>query len=767
MDLLVIFLACLTAGAVVLGLIASVRTRELRRRLLEQERLAGRLSRQIESLRSGGTAMPSAGEQPQRSRPAPGPTSQAVPASAVDSDRVAPTGEVAPGPVVEERIQADRGALRSGSGVGTLEEAAGKRWMTFGGVLILFLAAVFFVKYAFDQRWFGPKARVILGVGFGLLLLSLGEVAIRRRMPALGKGLMGGGFATLHVALFAGFSLYELYGPTAAFVGFVLVTVNGMVLAVRHASLALAFLAVLGGLLTPIFIPAVGEQRDGLFAYILLLDLGVLGVALFRRWRALELLAAAGTWIHFANWYLRHDHGQERVAALIWLSLFFLVFLLLPVLSAIRLGVSLTLDRFLMLVSHSGIAYGFGYSILIDLSRRHAGSWAAGMALCFGVMALLLRRFLPSDRLARSTYLVFGMAALTPAVALLCAEREILLGWTIQSLLLVWLGCRYQQRPVRVFAFLVLVLSCLRLFSAAWPLHPHGIEFRPFFNAELLRALSPALAAFLFFWILRRLGEGASQMDRWLRDLALLGGGWLALVLLHIELGEWLRESDRRNGLQQAQVLLWSVGMVGLVLGGIGLRVPLLRIGGLLPFLVALIHVGGGYALERPGHWPMLLNARFAVALVAVGSLSLCAWQVLRAGERCLAEERAPARFLLATAGLLLLGLFSVEVYQHVLVASQGGDRLARLSVSVVWGLYAAALLAIGFFRRIRELRIAALVLFGLTAFKLVLLDIAGVDPLHRIGALLLVGALMIGAAYVYHRVENALRESDRGRGER
>ncbi len=74
-----------------------------------------------------------------------------------------------------------------------------------------------------------------------------------------------------------------------------------------------------------------------------------------------------------------------------------------------------------------------------------------------------------------------------------------------------------------------------------------------------------------------------------------------------------------------------------------------------------------------------------------------------------------------------------------------------------MWGAYAIALLVIGFCRGVRSLRLAALALFGLTAIKLVLVDMARVEEVYRIISFFVLGILMIGASYLYHRVEKRL----------
>jgi uncharacterized membrane protein len=86
------------------------------------------------------------------------------------------------------------------------------------------------------------------------------------------------------------------------------------------------------------------------------------------------------------------------------------------------------------------------------------------------------------------------------------------------------------------------------------------------------------------------------------------------------------------------------------------------------------------------------------------------------------------------------------------------------MSLSVVWGIYATAVLVIGFWRRVRSLRLSALGLFGLTVLKLVIVDMAKVEEVYRIVSFLVLGILMIGASYLYHRVEKRISTSSGGK---
>jgi len=119
--------------------------------------------------------------------------------------------------------------------------------------------------------------RVIAGLVMGVGLLVLGCRFVRRMMRALGLGLIGGaGLPILYVSLYAAFRMFHLIPQWLAFSSMVAVTAVGVALAVVHDSRALSFLAVLGGLLTPLLASTGEDARDTLFGYLLILDLGVL-----------------------------------------------------------------------------------------------------------------------------------------------------------------------------------------------------------------------------------------------------------------------------------------------------------------------------------------------------------------------------------------------------------------------------------------------------------------------------------------------------------
>ena len=91
-----------------------------------------------------------------------------------------------------------------------LEARIGGNWFNRIGVLAIFLGVAFFLKYAVDKEWIGPKGRVAIGVTIGIGFLIVGE-RLRQRYASYAYGLTGGGIAILYASIwFASFKRYDL-----------------------------------------------------------------------------------------------------------------------------------------------------------------------------------------------------------------------------------------------------------------------------------------------------------------------------------------------------------------------------------------------------------------------------------------------------------------------------------------------------------------------------------------------------------------------------
>jgi uncharacterized membrane protein len=92
-------------------------------------------------------------------------------------------------------------------------------------------------------------------------------------------------------------------------------------------------------------------------------------------------------------------------------------------------------------------------------------------------------------------------------------------------------------------------------------------------------------------------------------------------------------------------------------------------------------------------------------------------------------------------------------------------QRTAQTALSVVWGVYGAAVLAAGFGLRSRGVRSAALIVFAVTLGKVVLIDSANLPGFYRVTTFLALALLMAAATWAYQRWHFArMAESRKGK---
>jgi hypothetical protein len=237
-----------------------------------------------------------------------------------------------------------------------------------------------------------------------------------------------------------------------------------------------------------------------------------------------------------------------------------------------------------------------------------------------------------------------------------------------------------------------------------------------------------------------------------------------AYFLLSLLTAETLSESTSA-GAWSLVALIWSAGAAGMLAAGLRWWERPLRGAGLIALLaVALLGVEVyGYESLSGGH-RLFWNERFGACLVGALVLFGAAWSMQMYANRWTEEERSLWGVLCSGAIAALLVLLSAEVYVYCRAAFPSGQQAnwsAQTGLTIVWSVYATGMLAVGFWRRWRALRFAALALFAVTALKLAFVDLARLDRLYRIVSFFVMGLLMIGASYLYHKAEKRLMASD------
>jgi uncharacterized membrane protein len=195
------------------------------------------------------------------------------------------------------------------------EGLIGVRLFAWLGGGALFLGAALFLHYSIQQNLISPPVRVALGLIAGALLLASGD-RVRVKTNLAGQAMAGAGIGTLYASLYAGRTLYHIVPTAAAFAGMILITVTAGILSVRRGAYLIAVLGLVGGMATPFMLSTGEDHTWTLFAYVALLDAGVVIVVRHRNWPTLALIGMFLSLLVFVGWSSQYLYPHRTAYAL-------------------------------------------------------------------------------------------------------------------------------------------------------------------------------------------------------------------------------------------------------------------------------------------------------------------------------------------------------------------------------------------------------------------------------------------------------------------
>ncbi len=169
-----------------------------------------------------------------------------------------------------------------------LEEALGANWTVWVGGVALALGGLLLVRYSIEQGYFGPAARCVLGLAFGIALALAGEFVRRRekagdaatQTPAI---LTAAGTVAAFGAIYAAHGLYGFIGPTLAFVALGAVALAAILGAVLHGP-SLAGLGLAGAGVAPLLVTSAEPSPWPILLYLAVVAAAADTLARWRGW---------------------------------------------------------------------------------------------------------------------------------------------------------------------------------------------------------------------------------------------------------------------------------------------------------------------------------------------------------------------------------------------------------------------------------------------------------------------------------------------------
>jgi uncharacterized membrane protein len=585
-------------GVPVLAIAAYVRAGELKKqaqretpqliaRIYALERQLAQMEKSLAALSSSNTARQDAPTAPTSEAPNKVPTpSRALALSQTEVPQASNAPAVPPASPVQQpapvRGQAPTLSMPSSSATtanqsdGGFEAVIAGRWLNYVGILALLFAVTFFLKYAFDNNWVGPRGRVGIGLLMGSALYPWSHWLLDRGYKYFSEGIAALGAAVLYLSLWAGWHYYAVFSQSTAFALMIVVTAATMIVAVGRNSERIALLALIGGLLTPMLVSTGENHEVALFTYLTILGASVLGIAGVRNWKSLPPAQFVATLIYFWGWYSDFYRADELTTTIVFATVFFILFATLPVIRSWREGELSGLESGIVLVN--SLAYLAALRQMLWPQNR----WALTVVvLALAAAHLSAERLLPEKRreelrVARILYAGLALTFVTLAIPIRLDGRWITIAWAVEGAVLIWSGLRVHFVAMRWVGFVMFAVVAGRLAVISIPAGDFLLNAR---FATFAIAVACILAAGYFAsaaW------PDLREAEKTACRISAIGANVLALVALSLEFWDAFGRMpslgiDRGHAQELALSMLWLVYALGLLGAGLSKKSQAMR----------------------------------------------------------------------------------------------------------------------------------------------------------------------------------------------
>ncbi len=597
----------------------------------------------------------------------------------------------------------------------TLESRIGLNWINIVGVVTLIIGAAFFFKYAVDNNWVGPGARIVLGILTAMLSLFLGDRLWKKGQKIFGQGITGLGLALLYLSFWAAFGVYRLIPQPASFLLMVLTTAAAVVFAMRYESQVIALLGILAGYWTPGALSSGEPHPWVLFNYVFLLNLGCLALTRMRRWAVLEYLAAGATVAWYGAWLAFAAKAVDHPVATVFALAFYAQFCCArarPLWIAAQLLGPLAIlniwsapEQFLPLL----LAYA-AFGLIVAEIRRwpEAPSWTL---TCYWAIYFCWAAFV--ERTGVNPELRF---------AWISGAFPLFFFW------IVWWAV-IRKRQLRNTDLIVIAANAAAYFGASYHLLNPGYHAYMGLLAATLGGLNLLLAKLVW-------NPGAHEdRDTWPALLA------VAVTLTFLTLAVPIQFAGFRI------TIAWA--LEGAALAWISTRFGSTRmsIGASMVLILAVLRL---FLVDVPFYAAQkellpFANARFFTFAAAAASLFAAAKFF---------GDRAQKLISYVAGHLVTLMALELEMAGWVrrTVAEADQFETITVSVSILMALYALMLVTLGVVTKTSINRLQGLVLMTFVVIKLYVSDVWELGFLFRIVAFLGLGVLLLSMSYLYSR---------------
>ena len=186
--------------------------------------------------------------------------------------------------------------------------------------------------------------------------------------------------AIFYFTITLAFQEFHLFNQLVALGLLIVITIFSVLLSLLYNKQELAIIALIGGFSSPFLVSNGSANYNGLFVYLLVLNIGLLTIAYFKAWRILNILAYVfSIGVLTAVVLTMPDKGY--LGAFIFLSVFYLLFFAINIINNVRENKKFLAIDFTILLSNTALYFSAGLFLFTEMElNQYLGVFSAGLA---------------------------------------------------------------------------------------------------------------------------------------------------------------------------------------------------------------------------------------------------------------------------------------------------------------------------------------------------------------------------------------------------
>jgi uncharacterized membrane protein len=343
------------------------------------------------------------------------------------------------------------------------ENFIGLKLLHLIGIVVLVAGISIGVKYAVDKELISPGMRIILAYAAGIVLYVL-SVRLKTKFEVFSAILFSGAMASIYFTTYAGFAYYQLFSFGLAFSIMAAITIFTAFTAIVYNRQEIAILGMIGAYGIPFLISANSDRADLLFAYIILINTGIVFLSYKKDWKAMVRLAMLVSWILFIGWAItRYNEVMQQEAVLI-MAAFYLLFTLAAVGFAIKRKQPIYVTELQLFLLNSMLTYAAALIIFTNSTIDERSVAVTGTAcLLFALQALAVKWLLPGEKLLFNYLALFTVLSLVFYVGMKWEGVTVTIIWLAIAIGLFIAGIASKLSWFRLMSILLTGFTLLKL----------------------------------------------------------------------------------------------------------------------------------------------------------------------------------------------------------------------------------------------------------------------------------------------------------------